>query len=66
MFQEEKIVRVTFLFFFYKQRNFVFRERKSIRGRKRENKVGRIQIEYERILEESFTTVLFFVKIFNL
>lgn len=66
MFQEEKIVRVTFLFFFYTQRNFVFRERKSIRGRKRENKVGRIQIEYERILEESFTTVLFFVKIFNL
>ena len=66
MFQEEKIVRVTFLFFFYTQRNFVFRERKSIRGRKRENKVGRIQIEYERILEESFTTVLFLVKIFNL
>lgn len=60
MFQKEKIIRVTFFLFLCIQRNFVFlsRERKSIRGRK-ENKVGHIQIEYKRILEESFTTVLF-------
>lgn len=60
MFQKGKIIRVTFFLFLYIQRNFVFlsRERKSIRGRK-ENKVGHIQIEYKRILEESFTTVLF-------
>lgn len=60
MFQKGKIIRVTFLFFFVHTEKFVFLsgERKSIRGRK-ENKVGHIQIEYERILEESFTTVLF-------
>lgn len=60
MFQKGKIIRVTFSLSLCIQRNFVFlsRERKSIRGRK-ENKVGHIQIEYKRILEESFTTVLF-------
>lgn len=61
MFQKGKIIRVTFFSLSLYTEKFCFpfsKERKSIRGRK-ENKVGHIQIEYKRILEESFTTVLF-------